>query len=138
MVEVGSGTAVYEASAQLHSRKHGRPPIDPVVTVKYLPVGFLTSSWNGGSRNDARTTTRFVMPVRVRRGNEECAGSDCREEMRATTWCHGSAFLKDKKYLVESHFTRIDSPRNAKTARIRRYPRSWRFLRNQGINLLGA
>ena len=32
---------VYEETAQMYSRKHGRPPIDPVVLVKYLLVGFL-------------------------------------------------------------------------------------------------
>ena len=32
---------VYEESAQLYSRKYGRPPIDPVVIVKYLLVGFI-------------------------------------------------------------------------------------------------
>lgn len=32
---------VYEETAQLYSRKYGRPPIDPVVMVKYLLVGFL-------------------------------------------------------------------------------------------------
>ena len=32
---------VYEESAHLYSRKYGHPPIDPVVLVKYLLVGFL-------------------------------------------------------------------------------------------------
>lgn len=32
---------VYEETAGLYNRKHGRPPIDPVVIVKYLLVGFL-------------------------------------------------------------------------------------------------
>lgn len=32
---------VYEETAQLYSRRYGRPPIDPVVLVKYLLVGFL-------------------------------------------------------------------------------------------------
>ena len=32
---------VYEESAHLYSRKYGRPPIDPVVMVKYLLLGFL-------------------------------------------------------------------------------------------------
>ena len=32
---------VYEETARLYSRKVGRPPIDPVVIVKYLLVGFL-------------------------------------------------------------------------------------------------
>ena len=32
---------VYEETAHLYSRKYGRPPIDPVVMVKYLLVGFL-------------------------------------------------------------------------------------------------
>ena len=32
---------VYEETARLYSRKFGRPPIDPVVIVKYLLVGFL-------------------------------------------------------------------------------------------------
>lgn len=32
---------VYEETAHLYSRKYGRPPIDPVVLVKYLLVGFL-------------------------------------------------------------------------------------------------
>ena len=32
---------VYEESASLYSRKYGRPPIDPVMIVKYLLVGFL-------------------------------------------------------------------------------------------------
>ncbi len=32
---------VYEETAQLYSRKLGRPPIDPVIIVKYLLVGFL-------------------------------------------------------------------------------------------------
>ena len=34
-------TFVYAETAQLYSRKYGRPPIDPVVIVKYLLVGFL-------------------------------------------------------------------------------------------------
>ena len=32
---------VYEETAHLYSRRYGRPPIDPVVMVKYLLVGFL-------------------------------------------------------------------------------------------------
>ena len=32
---------MYEETAQLYSRKYGRPPIDPMVMVKYLLVGFL-------------------------------------------------------------------------------------------------
>ena len=32
---------VYEETAGLYSRKYGRPPIDPVVLVKYLLVGYL-------------------------------------------------------------------------------------------------
>lgn len=32
---------MYEETAPLYSRKYGRPPIDPVVLVKYLLVGFL-------------------------------------------------------------------------------------------------
>lgn len=32
---------VYEETAHLYSRQYGRPPIDPVVLVKYLLVGFL-------------------------------------------------------------------------------------------------
>ena len=32
---------VYTETAPLYSRKYGRPPIDPVVMVKYLLVGFL-------------------------------------------------------------------------------------------------
>lgn len=32
---------VYEETAHLYSRGYGRPPIDPVVLVKYLLVGFL-------------------------------------------------------------------------------------------------
>lgn len=32
---------VYEETAHLYSRRYGRPPIDPVVLVKYLLVGFL-------------------------------------------------------------------------------------------------
>ena len=32
---------VYEETAPLYSKKYGRPPIDPVVLVKYLLVGFL-------------------------------------------------------------------------------------------------
>ena len=32
---------VYEETETLYSRKYGRPPIDPVVIVKYLLVGFL-------------------------------------------------------------------------------------------------
>ena len=32
---------VYEMTEPLYSRKYGRPPIDPVVLVKYLLVGFL-------------------------------------------------------------------------------------------------
>ena len=32
---------VYELTADLYSRKYGRPPIDPVVMVKYLLVGYL-------------------------------------------------------------------------------------------------
>ena len=31
---------VYEETAGLYSRKYGRPPIDPVVLVKYLLVGY--------------------------------------------------------------------------------------------------
>lgn len=34
-------TFIYEETAPLYSRKYGRPPIDPVVIVKYLLVGFL-------------------------------------------------------------------------------------------------
>lgn len=34
-------TFVNEESACLYSRKYGRPPIDPVMIVKYLLVGFL-------------------------------------------------------------------------------------------------
>lgn len=32
---------VYEETAGMYSRRYGRPPIDPVVLVKYLLVGFL-------------------------------------------------------------------------------------------------
>lgn len=32
---------VYEETEKLYSKKYGRPPIDPVVLVKYLLVGFL-------------------------------------------------------------------------------------------------
>ena len=32
---------VYEITAPLYSKKYGRPPIDPVVILKYLLVGFL-------------------------------------------------------------------------------------------------
>ena len=32
---------VYDETSALSSRKFGRPPIDLVVIVKYLPVGFL-------------------------------------------------------------------------------------------------
>lgn len=32
---------IYEETANLYNRKHGRPPIDPVMIVKYLLVGFL-------------------------------------------------------------------------------------------------
>ena len=32
---------VYKETAGLYSRKYGRPPIDPVVLVKYLLVGYL-------------------------------------------------------------------------------------------------
>ena len=32
---------VYEITAPLYSKKYGRPPIDPVMLVKYLLVGFL-------------------------------------------------------------------------------------------------
>ena len=32
---------VYEETAHLYSKKYGRPPIDPVVILKYLLVGFL-------------------------------------------------------------------------------------------------
>lgn len=32
---------VYEETAHLYSRRYGRPPIDPVVMVKYLLAGFL-------------------------------------------------------------------------------------------------
>ena len=32
---------VYEETETLYSRKYGRPPIDPVMIVKYLLVGFL-------------------------------------------------------------------------------------------------
>lgn len=31
---------VYEETTPLYSRKYGRPPIDPVVMVKYLLIGF--------------------------------------------------------------------------------------------------
>lgn len=34
-------TFVREETAHLYSRKYGRPPIDPVVLVKYLLVGYL-------------------------------------------------------------------------------------------------
>ena len=34
---------VYEETAHLYSRRYGRPPIDPVVMVKYLLLGFLYS-----------------------------------------------------------------------------------------------
>ena len=34
-------TFVYEESEPLYSWKYGRPPIDPVMIVKYLLVGFL-------------------------------------------------------------------------------------------------
>ena len=42
--EAGGSTGsvfVYEETSPLYSRKYGRPPIDPVVLVKYLLVGFL-------------------------------------------------------------------------------------------------
>ena len=32
---------VYDETSELYSRKFGRPPIDLVVIVKYLPAGFL-------------------------------------------------------------------------------------------------
>ncbi len=32
---------VYEETAHMYSRKYGRPPIDPLVMVKYLLMGFL-------------------------------------------------------------------------------------------------
>ena len=32
---------VQEETAHLYSRRYGRPPIDPVVLVKYLLLGFL-------------------------------------------------------------------------------------------------
>ena len=32
---------VYEETETLYSRKYGRPPIDPVMIVKYLLIGFL-------------------------------------------------------------------------------------------------
>ena len=32
---------VYEERAHVYSRRYGRPPIDPVVIVKYLLVGYL-------------------------------------------------------------------------------------------------
>ena len=32
---------VYEITAPVYSKKYGRPPIDPVMLVKYLLVGFL-------------------------------------------------------------------------------------------------
>ena len=35
---------VYEETVYLYSRKYGRPPIDPVVLVKYLLVGIPV--WN--------------------------------------------------------------------------------------------
>lgn len=34
-------SVVYEETAHLYNRRYGRPPIDPVVMVKYLLVGFL-------------------------------------------------------------------------------------------------
>ena len=34
-------TFVYEETVHLYSRRYGRPPIDPVVLVKYLLVGYL-------------------------------------------------------------------------------------------------
>mgnify|MGYP007059986698 FL=1 len=47
---------VYDETSKLYSRKFGRPPIDPVVIVKYLPVGFLygiPSERQGGQRTFA-------------------------------------------------------------------------------------
>lgn len=32
---------VYEETAHMYCRRYGRPPIDPVVLVKYLLVGYL-------------------------------------------------------------------------------------------------
>lgn len=32
---------VYEKTAHLYSQRYGRPPIDPVMLVKYLLAGFL-------------------------------------------------------------------------------------------------
>ena len=32
---------VYEETAHLYSQRYGRPPIDPVILVKYLLVGYL-------------------------------------------------------------------------------------------------
>ena len=52
---------VYEETAHLYSRKYGRPPIDPVVMVKYLLVGFCTASHRSAkSRSGVRTVTRFA------------------------------------------------------------------------------
>ena len=39
---------VYEETAELYSWRHGRPPINPVVLVKYLLVGFCTASHQSG------------------------------------------------------------------------------------------
>ncbi len=52
---------VYEETAHLYSRRYGRPPIDPLVIVKYLFLGFFTAShqsvkWKKG----AQTATHFV------------------------------------------------------------------------------
>lgn len=39
---------VYEEIRHLYSRKYGLPPIDPVILVKYLLVGYCTASHQSG------------------------------------------------------------------------------------------
>ncbi len=52
---------VHEETVHMYSWRYGRAPIDPVVMVKYLLLGFCTASPRSGrSRYGVRTATRFV------------------------------------------------------------------------------
>lgn len=49
---------VYEETAHMYCRRYGRPPIDPVVLVKYLLVGYLYGIRpSGRSRNVSPTAS---------------------------------------------------------------------------------
>ena len=83
-------TFVYEETAQLYSRKYGRPPIDPVIIVKYLLVGFLygipserqrtaahfagilVSTWMNGCRITARSASCGGGSLRFGRCSGDC------------------------------------------------------------------